>query len=104
MPEGDGNITIEGARLIWKNFSGAKGRYNAEGDRNFSLVLDPDLADILEQDGWNVKRKPPREEGDDPLIHLPVVVGFGKGRPPLIYLVNSKGRRKLDEETVMLLD
>ena len=58
------NVTIEGARLIFRNFSGREvPGYNRAGDRNFCVVLDPETADMLEADGWNVKRKEPREEG-----------------------------------------
>lgn len=104
MPQDDGTILFEGARLIFKNFRGAEGRYNEAGDRNFSVRLDEETAEELAAAGWNVKRKPPREEGEDPLNHLPVTVGFGKGRPPVIYLITSKGRRRVGEEEVMLLD
>jgi hypothetical protein len=97
------NITIEGARIIFRNFKGAQTEFNREGDRNFCVVLDPELADVLEQDGWNVKRKDPREEGDDPLLYLKVKVKFGDF-PPVIKQVTSKGATQLDEDTVMVLD
>ena len=34
------NISIEDARIIFKNFSGKGSDFNAEGVRNFCLVLD----------------------------------------------------------------
>ena len=97
------NITIEGARIIFKNFKGEASQFNRAGDRNFCVVLDPELADVLEKDGWNVKRKDPREEGDDPLLYLKVKVAFGN-YPPVIKQVTSRGATQLDEDTVMILD
>lgn len=97
------NITVEGARIIFRNFKGEASQYNRAGDRNFCLVLDEQLADDLMRDGWNVKRKEPREEGDDPLLYLKVKVAFGN-YPPIIKQVTSRGAIQLDEDTVMVLD
>lgn len=97
------NITIEGARIIFRNFKGEASQYNRKGDRNFCVVLDPETADALAADGWNVKVKEPREEGDDPLIYLKVKVAFGNF-PPVIKQVTSAGAVQLDEDTVMVLD
>ena len=49
------NVLIDDARIIFRNFAGKEGMYNREGDRNFSVILPPDLADQLAKDGWNVK-------------------------------------------------
>lgn len=97
------NIIIEGARIIFRNFKGEATQFNRAGDRNFCVVLDEDFARDLEADGWNVKRKAPREEGDDELIYLKVKVAFGN-YPPIIKQVTSRGATKLDEDTVMILD
>ena len=97
------NITIEGARLIFRNFRGEGNDYNREGDRNFCVVLDPELAEVLAKDGWNVKRKDPVEEGDEPLLYLKVKVKFGD-YPPIIKQVTSRGATQLDEDTIMVLD
>lgn len=95
-------ITIENARLIFRDFTGERNKFNS--DRTFGVVLDQDFANELEHDGWNVKRLPPREEGGDPLCFLPVKVTFGKV-PPKIVLVNGKERKQtLDEKTIGILD
>ena len=68
-------LQIDGARIIFRNFSGAATQYNREGERNFSLVIeDENVANALIEEGWNVKIKAPREEGDIPFMHLPIKV------------------------------
>lgn len=108
----NGYLEINDARIIWKNFSGRGDRFNREGDRNFSLVIPTqEDCDALRNDtnkygdGWNVKIKPPREEGDTPFMHMPVKVKFN-GRGPNVYL--DRGPKKeplqLTEETIACLD
>lgn len=99
-----GILQIDNARIVYRNFSGIGSKFNREGDRNFAVVIpDQELADELIKDGWNVKIKEPREEGDSPFIILPVKVKFND-RGPHVYLVSGAARNKLDEETVGCLD
>ena len=102
-----GILQIDNARIIYRNFAGAPSKFNREGDRNFAIIIeDQDIADALTEQGWNVKIKPPREEGDDPFMFLPVKVKFND-RGPRVYLQNSLGGRNrvmLDEDTVGMLD
>lgn len=98
-----GKLQIEGARIFWKNFSGKGSQYNAEGSRNFCLELDNETAERLEADGWNVKYSKPREEGDEPQPYIQVSVVYGN-YPPKIYLVTSRNKTLLDEDTVGELD
>ena len=102
-----GVVQIDNARIIYRNFAGAPSKFNREGDRNFAVVIeDQDIAEALTEKGWNVKIKPPREEGDEPFMFLPVKVKFND-RGPKVYLQNSLGGRNrvtLDEDTVGILD
>ena len=60
-----GILQIDDARIIFKNFEGRGDKFNREGDRNFSLLIeDENTANALIKEGWNVKIKPGREEGD----------------------------------------
>lgn len=99
------NIRIEGARLVFRNFAGKGSQYNDEGNRNFGVILDDELAERLKEDGWNVKYLKPRQ--DDPEQRetpwLSVKVKYGK-IPPIATLINSRGKIKLDETTVGQLD
>lgn len=97
------DIVLEGVRLIFKNFSGAKGQYNPQGKRNFHVILPPDIAEQLGNAGWNVKRFEPRMEGDDPMFTLPVAVSY-RLYPPKIVLVSSNGKTILDEDELNILD
>lgn len=100
-------IEVFNARAIWTNFSGKEGRYNAAGERFFTLVIeDPDLAGDLLTNGWNVKQFSNQEEGDPPAWHLKVKVRFDSKYPPRIYMINKDGTGKvpLYEDTVEALD
>ena len=99
-----GVLMIDDARIVYRNFSGTGSRYNREGDRNFAVVIpDQEIADALIENGWNVKIKPPREEGDNPFMYMPVKVKFND-RGPNVYLVTGKRMNRLDEESVSCLD
>lgn len=105
------DIIMRNARLIFRNFAGKADNFNAAGNRNFSVVIeDAELAEQLKGDGWNVKMRPPREEGADPLYYLPVKVNFGGYKPPKVYKVdldmagNQKRKIQLDEESIDCLD
>lgn len=99
-----GILMIDNARIIYRNFSGIGSKFNREGDKNFSVVIDDQkIADSLIQDGWNLKIKPPRDEDDIPFMHLPVKLKFND-RGPNVYLESGKNRIKLDEESISCLD
>ena len=99
-----GVLLIDDARIIFRNFAGAQSKFNREGDRNFALVIeDEESANMLIDDGWNVKIKPPRDEDDTPLMFLPIKVKFNE-RGPKVYLATGDKMIELDEESVEMLD
>lgn len=97
-------VTLEGVRIIFRNFTGAEGRFNAKGDRNFNVLIDDENAKIMAEDGWNIKWLQPREEGDLPQARLEVAVKYGKGAPPKVVLIGSRGKTHLNEDMVAVLD
>lgn len=100
----NGHLQIDDARITFRNFEGREERYNRKGDRNFALVLPTEeMADTLIREGWNVKKKPPREEGEEMFCFLPVKVKFNE-RGPVVYLDSGKARAQLDEDSVKRLD
>lgn len=97
------NIAIEGAKLLFRNFEGAEDKFNRAGDRNFCVSLTQEKADELSAQGWNVRVIEPHDDYDDPLFYINVAVQY-KNIPPKIYLVTSRGKTLLDENTVGEID
>jgi hypothetical protein len=109
MAGNEGTLLMEDASIVFRNFAGKEGMYNAEGDRNFCVLLDDELAETLSKDGWNVKELRAREEGDTPQKYIQVSVKYrgrsgAQVRPPTIVMITSKGRTSLDENEAELLD
>ena len=99
-----GILQIDDARIIYRNFAGEATKFNRAGDRNFAVVIpDQETADALVDQGWNVKIKPPREDGDDPFMFLPVKIKFNNNGPR-VYLRTGSRRNRLDEESICCLD
>lgn len=97
-------LQIDNARIIYRNLRGEASKFNREGERNFSVLIpNQEIADELISRGWNVKIKPPREDGDEPFMHLPVKVKFN-GKGPHVYIQSGRALNKLDEESVGMID
>lgn len=103
MAKNDRNRTLEDITIAFRNFAGKEDLYNREGDRNFAIILEPEVADSMLQDGWNIKYLRVRDEGDDPQPYIQVAVSY-KNRPPKICMVTSKGMTYLTEDEVEMLD
>lgn len=116
-----GILQIDDARIIYRNFAGRGDKYNREGDRNFSVIItDESIKDELLNDvneygaAWNVKIKPPREEGETPFMYLPVKLKFrefdknGRKLPkpigPDLYLRTGTNLNKIDFEDIAMFD
>ena len=98
------NITIENAHILFRNFSGRESKYNRAGQRNFCVYIDdPDLAQRLIDDGWNIRVREPRDEGEPPRHYLQVAVSFDN-IPPTIYMLTKRKKVKLDEESIATLN
>lgn len=107
-------LTIEDGTITNKNFSGDEKTYegrimNERGKRNFCIIIDdPDFATRLNEEGWNIKARLPREEGDETTYFLPVKVIYHDGDlsrlDPKIYLVQNNIPTRMDEEDIKELD
>lgn len=100
------NIEIENAHIFFKNFSGSPTTFKPEGGaRNFCVEIpDPNMAQRLRDDGWNVRVLAPKEEGDTPLNYLRVNVKFGERLSPHILTIANGTQTVLDESDVGNLD
>lgn len=103
MKNDDGKLVLEDARLIFRNFTGKEGMYNQEGQRNFCVILDHEMAEDMVRDGWNIKYLRPREEDEQPTPYVQVSVGF-KFKPPRMVLITSRGRLSLNEDECEIFD
>lgn len=90
MPQ-EMELVIEEAQLTYLNFEGREDTFNKAGDRNFSVILNPELAQQMIDDGWNVKVREPQDEGDPPFYYIQVAVGY-KFKPPQIYTLTAQTR------------
>jgi hypothetical protein len=101
------NVMMEGVRIIFRNFEGKEGPYNKAGERNFAVLLDNKIADLMSEDGWNVKWLKAREdEPEEDMVdqpYLPVSLRYDVF-PPHVVLVTSRNRTTLDESQVEMLD
>ena len=100
-----GNLLIENARLIFRNFAGEETQFNRKGNRNFGVIIDdPEEAEKLRNDGWNVKELKPRDDQEEVRHWIPVSVNFDSFAPPKIFMLTDRVRTELDEDLVGELD
>lgn len=97
-------ITVENARIGFRNFGGTPGRFNKEGERSFAWFIDdPALADELQKIGWNIRWLD--REDEEAFPYMNVTVRFGNINPKVMLVDNVKHRQiPLDEASIGMLD
>lgn len=103
-------LYIEDVELLYNNFSGREqtdpntGRIvNNAGNRNISIVIPDDMVDQMVDDGWNIKIRQPREEGDEVIHYMKVNISYRFSEPDVRLYI--RGQEKfLHEDTIGNLD
>lgn len=109
--------TLKDVRVLtrgsWRNFGGHDdGVYNREGDRNFTISLDKDVAEQMIADGWDIRVREPKSDEYETEYTLKIRIKYrnrdGEPMPaslrPVVYFVTDGQRRVVDEEEVGALD
>lgn len=95
-------VRIDNAKVTFRNFAGAEGKFNPAGNRNFSIFLPDDIAKELEADGWSIRWLNSYEDMPPQAI-IGVKLNFGN-YPPNVVLVSDGKMTRLDEHNVNVLD
>lgn len=103
--DANGKLLIEDGHILYRNFSGAASDFNREGDRNFNVIIDdPDVAQSMQNDGWNVKYRAPRDPQDPGTYHIKVNVNYRSARGPRVFLHTENSVVELNDKTIGQLD
>jgi hypothetical protein len=102
----DKRLVLEDVTILFPNFAGEKKRFNDEGKRNFCIALPEDLAEVMAEEGWNVKRLRPLDENEVGTPFLKINVNYkGRTKPKASVVTLSRNiRTPLDEEDIELFD
>lgn len=103
------DLTIEDAEIRFRNFSGKEGKFNAKGNRNFCVLLHPDDAQGLMDEGWNIKYLTPRDPEEESVPYMQVKVKYDGYSKPVIWLITEINgqpvkKNKLGEDEIDILD
>lgn len=102
-------LVIEDLEYMYStNFEGRAEKYNDAGNRYFNAKINPEIAEALARDGWNIKWTKPGKNHPNPSEHIAepyveVTVGY-KFRPPTIVMIRDDRPTPITESTVSLLD
>lgn len=103
-------VTLENAKVKWKNFSGKPTDINpAGGRRNVGIYLPDDAAHDMLQHGWNVKVENKNDEADPDVYYIEARVNFktndnSSSLDPKVFMVTGRKINRLDTQSIVELD
>ena len=95
-------VRIDNARITFRNFAGAEGKFNPAGNKNFGVFLPDNVAKEMEAAGWSIKWLNSYED-EPPQALINVKLNFGN-YPPNVILISDEKKTRLDADTVSVLD
>jgi hypothetical protein len=95
-------VRIDNAKIAFRNFTGAEGKFNPAGNRNFCVFLPEENGKQMERDGWNVRWLNSYPD-EPPQAMISVKLNFGN-YPPNVVLVSDGKMTRLDETNINILD
>jgi len=96
---------LEGKQIKFRNFAGRPTKFDREGGKKtFAIILSPEEADALSNDGWNVTVPTPKDDSFPIIPIINVKVNFTSNYPPEIYVITDEYKTKLTPENVGSLD
>lgn len=97
-------IEVRNAFVFWTNFRGEANKFGNKA-RTFNLAIKPEVAEILNAQGWRVRDV---DSDEQKLYFVNIKVNMASSYPPIITLFTKfrgKGsRRPIDIETIGELD
>ena len=103
-------VTLENARVKWKNFSGNPTDINpAGGRRNIGIYLPDEAAIDMKNKGWNVKIEKKNEETDPDVYYIEARINFktddnSSSMDPKVFMVTGRKINRLTQSMVHELD
>lgn len=102
----NGLLVVKNAWLLWRNFAGDPNKNY--GHRGFTLLLDETIAGQLIDLEWNVKKREPKNEGDEPYYITEVSVNPDCLYPPVFILYTEfngkKSAREMTPDEIWKID
>ena len=84
----DGNIRVDNAVIIFKNFAGKPTNLNpAGGKRTFNLVVTAEIGERLKSQGWNIKDR--ELDNGETMYYTEIVVNDQSSYPPKIFKISE---------------
>ena len=96
------DLELENVEVKWpfSHFDGRKDTFNDEGDHNFTIILPEDQARNLLAipDGWTIKEREGREEGDPIEYTMKIKISYKYEQPQVFILKGNKRFRAAEED------